>query len=61
MPEEIADRIFAPFFSTKKKQNAAGLGLSVAQGVANQHNGTLRLKSGGGKTTFELRLPAYGE
>lgn len=60
VPDEIAERIFAPFFSTKKKQNAAGLGLTVAQGVAKQHNGVIRLASAGGKTTFELRLPASG-
>ena len=58
VPVEIAERIFVPFFSTKKKQNAAGLGLTVAQGVARQHGGTLRMESAAGRTTFELRLPA---
>lgn len=61
VPEEIAEKIFAPFFSTKKKQNAAGLGLTVAQGVAKQHGGALRLVSEAGQTKFELLLPACGE
>ena len=61
VPAEMAEKIFAPFFSTKKKQNAAGLGLTVVQGVARQHEGTQRLTSAAGRTTFELRLPAGGE
>ena len=61
VPAEQAEKIYAPFYSPKKKQNAAGLGLTVAQSVAQQHGGTLRLESGRGKTTFELRLPASAE
>jgi two-component system cell cycle sensor histidine kinase/response regulator CckA len=61
VPEEMAEKVFAPFFSTKKKQNAAGLGLTVAQSVARQHGGVLRLISEDGWTKFELLLPASGE
>jgi signal transduction histidine kinase len=59
--EEMTEKIFIPFFSTKKKQNAAGLGLTVAQGVAKQHGGALRLVSGVKQTKFELLLPASGD
>jgi signal transduction histidine kinase len=58
VPEEITEKIFAPFFSTKKKQNAAGLGLTVAQNVAKQHGGVLRLVTQAKATIFELLLPA---
>lgn len=54
---EIADKIFTPFFSTKKKQNAAGLGLTVAQAFVQQHGGALNYSSKPGCTCFELRLP----
>ena len=61
VPVELADKVLAPFFSTKKKQNAAGLGLTVVSGVAKQHGGTLRMESEPGKTTFTLLLPASSE
>ena len=58
VPDELRERIFTPFFSTKKKANAAGLGLTVTQSFVQQHGGHLKLDSEEGKTTFELRLPA---
>jgi two-component system cell cycle sensor histidine kinase/response regulator CckA len=57
IPEGIQERVFTPFFSTKKKQNAAGLGLTVALNFAQQHQGTVRLESEPGRTLAELRLP----
>jgi signal transduction histidine kinase len=57
IPEELRERIFTPFFSTKKKSNAAGLGLTVAVSFVQQHGGNLRLETEGGRTTFEFRLP----
>jgi signal transduction histidine kinase len=56
--DEIRERIFTPFFTTKKKQNAAGLGLTVALSFVQQHGGNLRFESEPGKTAFEFRLPA---
>lgn len=61
VPEELAEKVLAPFFSTKKKQNAAGLGLTVVSGVARQHGGSLRMESHPGETTFTLLLPASSE
>lgn len=55
---EMRERIFTPFFSTKKKLNAAGLGLSVVTGVARQHEGAITLDSTADRTVFTLRLPA---
>jgi len=57
VPEELQEKIFQPFFSTKKKQNAAGLGLTLAMSFAQLHKGSLILNSTGGRTTVELRLP----
>ena len=61
IPEEIRDRIYQPFFSTKKKQNATGLGLTVAAGFIQQLSGVLRYESEPGKTVFEMLLPAHVE
>ena len=57
IPEEIRHRIFQPFFSTKKKPAATGLGLTVTAGIVSQHRGLLRYESRPGKTVFELLLP----
>ncbi|MEO8352145.1 MAG: HAMP domain-containing sensor histidine kinase [Chthoniobacteraceae bacterium] len=58
---EIRERIFMPFFTTKKKQSAAGLGLAVVEGVVQQHGGVLKLESADERTTFTLRLPSRAE
>jgi signal transduction histidine kinase len=51
-------RATEPFFTTKGG-GAAGLGLSMAQGFAEQSGGTLRIASKpDGGTAVELRLPA---
>jgi signal transduction histidine kinase len=60
IPEDLAEKIFIPFFTTKKKQNAAGLGLTVALSFVQQHAGTLRVTSSAGQTVAEMRLPAEG-
>jgi len=61
IPEEIRDRIYQPFFSTKKKQSATGLGLTVAAGFVQQMGGVLRFESEPGKTTFQMLLPSRSE
>ena len=38
---EVADRIFAPFFSTRAAGEGTGLGLSIARRVVLDHGGTL--------------------
>ena len=58
IPIECAERIYQPFYTTKTKQNAAGLGLTVAIGCAQQLKGTLQHRSRPGETTFELVLPS---
>ncbi len=60
VPPEMTEKIFAPFFSLKKKQNAAGLGLTVALGFAQQLGGIIRHRSDLGGTTFEMLLPSRG-
>jgi signal transduction histidine kinase len=59
--ENARDRIFTPFFSTKKKQNAAGLGLTVARGFVQQAGGVIRLETEANKTVFHIRLPSRSD
>jgi signal transduction histidine kinase len=54
-------RIYEPFFSTKKKNQIAGLGLAVALGCAQEFGGTLRHRSNKGGATFDLTLPARAQ
>ena len=61
VPAEIHDRICQPFFSTKKKQSATGLGLTVATGFVQQMGGVLKFESEPGKTTFQMLLPSRSE
>ncbi len=54
---EIASKIFQPFFSTRRKQDAMGLGLSVALGLVQQLGGVIRF-SKTGSTSFRILLPS---
>jgi len=58
IPAAEAGRIFEPFFSTKKRQQCAGLGLAVALGCVQQFGGTLEHRGRKGETIFEMMLPA---
>ena len=56
--EELEEKIFQPFFSTKHKRNAMGLGLSVALGLVQQLGGVIRYEREEKKSTFRLLLPS---
>ncbi len=53
-----AVRIYEPFYSTRKRTQAAGLGLAVALGCAQQFGGALQHRSRKGETIFQMSLPA---
>ena len=57
IPEEIRDKIFEAFFTTKQKVKGVGLGLSVCYGIIKDHGGEIKVESEEGKgTTFTIRL-----
>jgi signal transduction histidine kinase len=52
-------RIFEPFFTTKRPDKGIGLGLSVAYGVIQAHDGWIEVESAPGLgSTFKLNIPA---
>ncbi len=58
MAEEVLDRIFVPFFTTKDVNEGTGLGLPVVHGIVTSHGGTINVESKPGQgTRFEIRLP----
>lgn len=62
MPDEVADKIFEPFFSTKPEGEGTGLGLSTAYSIIKGHDGFIDVESSEGEgTTFRVFLPAATE
>jgi signal transduction histidine kinase len=58
IPEEVIDRIFNPFFTTKPFGQGTGLGLDLARRiVVEKHHGDLRVESAPGDTRFIVLLP----
>lgn len=55
--QEVSSRIFQPFFTTKDVNEGTGLSLSIALGIAREHQGNLYLDEGTENTTFILELP----
>jgi nitrogen fixation/metabolism regulation signal transduction histidine kinase len=53
IPEDLMDKIFVPFFTTREK--GSGIGLSLARQIMQMHNGTINVRSiVGTETTMEL-------
>jgi signal transduction histidine kinase len=58
IPQEQINRIFEPFYTTKKK--GSGLGLMIVQRIVRAHNGRIELDSRVGRgTTFRIWLPLH--
>ena len=54
--EDKLDKIFDPFYTTKKA--GTGLGLSICYGIVESHKGEIEIKSQRGKgTTVLIQLP----
>ena len=56
IPEDLLDRIFDPYFSTR--EGGIGLGLAISQRIIEEHGGTIECTSRpGGGTVFTVRFP----
>jgi len=62
MSRETREKLFQPFFTTKKKGSGTGLGLSISREIAARHHGELTCDSTMGRgSRFQLRLPLEDE
>lgn len=58
MDETVRQRIFEPYFTTKRKGEGTGLGLSVVYGIVQSHHGKVTVTSQTGQgSTFTVYLP----
>jgi two-component system, NtrC family, sensor kinase len=58
IPQNIVDKIFQPFFTTKPTGQGTGLGLSLAYDIIKAHGGTLKVESKEGEgSEFLIQLP----
>ncbi|MFC3550974.1 sensor histidine kinase [Lysobacter cavernae] len=58
MDEDVQQRIFEPFFSTKSAMEGTGLGLSVIRDLVHVAGGDIQVRSTVGQgTAFRVRLP----
>jgi signal transduction histidine kinase len=59
IPPDHLDKVFEPFFTTRRGQGGSGLGLHVVYNIVKQHlRGDIRCSSEPGKgTTFTIDIP----
>lgn len=52
MSEKDLERVFEPYFTTRRENNATGIGLTVCESIAKAHGGFIQLQSKEGKGTI---------
>jgi len=57
LPEIVRDQVFEPFFTTKDVGKGIGLGLSISQGMVEEHGGVIRIDSFHRNTRFVFQIP----
>ena len=57
IPEDIQEKIFSPFFTTKAVGKGTGLGLNISYKIIEKHSGDVKVFSKPGKTRFQVSLP----
>ncbi len=61
IPPDLVSGIFEPFFSTRSADGGTGLGLSVAMGIAQEHEGWISVESERVRgSSFRVHLPKFG-
>jgi two-component system, cell cycle sensor histidine kinase and response regulator CckA len=59
MPQDVLEKLFQPFFTTKEHGKGTGLGLSTSMNIVKTHGGFITVESRVGEgTRFSVYLPA---
>ncbi|MDD5305963.1 MAG: PAS domain S-box protein [Deltaproteobacteria bacterium] len=64
IPEEAMEKLFDPYFSTKKRgsDKGMGLGLTICDSIVRKHRGHIEVEPGVGQgATFRVFLPVFEE
>ena len=62
MERDIAERIFEPYFSTKKSGEGTGMGLSIVHGIVDGYGGKIKVETESGRgSSFIIHLPRSQE
>jgi signal transduction histidine kinase len=60
VPEDIRDKIFQPFFTTKPTGEGTGLGLSLSYDIVKAHGGELKVETNAGEgSEFIVQIPIF--
>lgn len=57
IPQEVADKVFNPFFTTKDTGKGTGLGLSLSTAIIKRHRGEFQLNREIPETQFIITVP----
>ena len=58
IPDDVVDKIFNPFFTTKPTDQGTGLGLSLCNDILRGHGGAIRVDTAvGSHTEMIVELP----
>lgn len=60
IPDANREKIFTPFFTTRREQGGTGLGLGIVRSILAAHDGSIRLADSDSGTEFILSLPIAG-
>jgi signal transduction histidine kinase len=61
IPENLHDKIYEPFFTTKEIGQGTGLGLSISRTLIENHGGRLWIETREGRTCFVFSVPRWKE
>src|SRR5438045_3387110 len=61
IPEEIVDKIWSPFFTTKNVNEGTGLGLTMSKSITLNHGGDIVVQTCQEGTSFRVYLPVAKE
>ncbi len=60
IPEVLLEKIFDPYFTTKKKTGGTGIGLHIIRAIIEEHmNGTISVHNDKDGAVFVIRIPRY--